>query len=554
MNSRVVIVIVFCVVSVLCVEQKSENVRDKRTLHIVLKAFADSLGYDVQKRPPSPPKPLPKPAVGMSPANPPKAPPPPPMMAPKSPPPPPMMAPKAPPMMPAPKAPPMMPPMPAPKAPAPAPMPPPKPAKPAIMPTKVAPRLPTVPPLLTETIQKMFNINFNWNRNTQPAPAMPAKSPAPKAPPAPPAPAPKAPAPAPAPSQPPKAPAPSPSTGPVKHVLYSYDYEDGIAYPQNLKDYDNNYQYDNSDYQQPQQQAEEVKQSEEATHEVESQESDAQKIENSKDDQAEAFYDTVQNYWDNKQANQQQDESKIPQYHTQNGHSFVVNHPAGSSYFKMEHKKQEQPESKQYQNFGQPIYYYEDQPPPLESRNQKLEHPHQNYNFQGPSFNQYFYVLDNEEQQGDKANVDANSSEEKGVKQPAESQKKETISPEASFPIPAHNIYQENPFVQWLSPFEASSEMKENKVKVSQKMEQKQNAPKGNSNEDPYAFKYEPDSYSAHFSAHTIPPPTPYDYSQYEPAPFKLEEELSDKAQIKEEQFGRKYTTIHKDNLVHRTF
>lgn len=622
MNTRVFCIFVFCVVTVCAVENPSVNVRGKRTLHIVLKAFADSLGYDIQKRPPLPPNGLPKPAGDRSPVNPPLVPP---MMPPPKGPVPPMPAPRAPPMA-APKAP--VAPMPAPKSP-PVPMVPsskaPAPALPPQVPPKTAPRLPTVPPTLTETIQKMFNVNFNWNRNAQTpppsaiapkAPATPTnQAPAPIAPKAPIAPAPKAPAPAPkAPMPAPKAPMPAPKSpaavpsqapapaapastaGPIKHVLYSYDYDDGqIANPQNLKDYDNYYQYDNQDYQRPlqqppqqeepqQQQAEEEgKQSEEVPA---NQESDNQQLEVEREKQKQVYDNAVQNYWQNSpwHNNQQEnveEESRMPHFGSKDfgGHSFVVNHPAGSSYSRME-RKQAGPldnQPKQQSSFETPIYYYEEQQqPPLETRNQKLEHQ-QNYHFQGPSFDQYFYVLNNGEQNGGKANVEINSSGERGyvlnngeqnekanleinssgergIKQPAESRQRDTITPEANFPVPVHNIYQENPYLQWISPFEASSEVQEKKVKATQQAQPKQDAARGKVTEAPlFATNYQPDHYNSDFSVHTIPPSSQEDYSKYEPAPLKLENEFSDKAQVNEQQFGRKYTSVHTDNLVHHT-
>lgn len=584
MNARAILVFVLCVVIVHSDTVQRKSVRDKRTLDILLKAFADSLGYDVQKRPPATPASLPKPTGPRSMVNPPmaavpvpapKAPAPPMPQAPKAPAPAPMPAPKVP--APAPKAPAPAPmPAPAPKAPAPAP----KAAPPPPAPKAGARRLPTVPPLLTETVQKMFNINFNWNRNLQtppPPPAAPKAAPAaPKAAPAPAVAAstPAVPAPsAPAPESKSAAPAPSSATpastaGPVKHVLYSYDYDDAQyrpLYPTSapqLKDYDAYYQYDNDDYQQqnqeqaqPEEKQEQLAQDQESQQEeaVNQKENDEQRIEVARGKEQEAFGEAVQEYWkkspwQNVQQNNYeavQLESTTPHI---DGHSFVVNHPEGRSYSRMEHKKAEivNIKPRQQVHFQAPIYYYEEEQhaPPLESRSQILE-PTNNYHFQGPSFDQYFY---SGEQNGDKASIEINASGENGIKQPAESRQKEIVAPEAGLPIPVHNIYQQSPNIQWLSPFEASSENQPKRVKVQSQKAKAKNVG------SPFGFNYEPEHYSADFSALTIPPPTQYDYSKYEPAPFKLEDELSDKAQIREQENGRKYTTVQRDDLVHKKY
>lgn len=658
-NYRALFYAVLCVVLVSGYAQnQDELVRDKRTLNFILQAFADSLGYDVQKRPSIlPTSGLPKPAAGprtpvapplppMAPAMPaaPAAPPMMPKAPPMMPPAPPMMPaappmmPAAPPMMPkAPPAPPMMPP-PAPMPAAPAPMPPPKGQVGPVPPAR--PRPPTAPPLLTETIQKMFNINFNWNRNLTPgapapvpapkapapappappahapapkapAPAPPAPAPAPKAPPPPPAPkspppppapalAPKVPAPAPAaPAPAPKAPAPAPApAGPPKGTVapgkfINYDYDDGQPpVAGNLRtDYDGIYYYEN-DGNQPQQQQEQQEQQEQQPQQPQEEEVNQNEQNAEVDHQADAekkryeFDESVQNFWQNSPWHQSNNErynaeSRPGFYQYQQpgfgGHDFVVNHPGGSSYSRMQHKKvqpvQRHEERYEYQGpqFGQ-YYFPEGGLPQVGAQNGKENYDYQGPNgqvqhgqaneYQGPSFDQYYYILSREEQpkveQG-KVNgkVEVNNNGEKGLKQPqveAESRPKEVQAPEAGLPVPVHNIYQENQFAQWLSPFEqAGSENSPKKVSPNGKSQNNKNGQRGGQDENPFQYNYEPEHYESDFSAHTIPPPSQQDYSQYNPSPFKLEDELPEKAQIKEEQYGRKYTTVHSDNVVHHT-
>ncbi|KAF5282007.1 hypothetical protein FQA39_LY00531 [Lamprigera yunnana] len=242
--------------------------RYKRTIDLVLRGVADAFGYDIQKRPrvlPATPAPMlstyPPPLANPPPQTPPQPPAPavlPPAPAPKasavSPP-----APKAPPPNP-----PVVPPPPPPNPPVAPPPSPPNPApQPAAAPAPPAPT-PQAKPILTETIQKSFNINFNWNRNVitpaPPAPATPAAPPAPPAPaapatppaPAPPkaAPAPPPPAPTEAPANPappppaqpppPKSPPPKPPTS-IQHrkaqLYQNYD-DDNVEENENLEDYD----------------------------------------------------------------------------------------------------------------------------------------------------------------------------------------------------------------------------------------------------------------------------------------------------------------------------
>lgn len=225
--------------------------RDKRTIDLVLRSVADVFGYDVQKRPtilPPPPPPAPRstffpPPLAPLPvatprASPSQASPTAPSQAPSQ------AAPSQVPATPK-KAP--RPPLPSIKTPVLLPKRPAAPRKPAVPPTKVnlpipappppspskaAPAPPTTvnavtskqppaqsaPPLLTESVRKTFNINFNWDRNRQPVTAVvppsgqpsqaPSKQPAPASPPAPAPAQPPAPAPvpAPAPPQPPQVP------------------------------------------------------------------------------------------------------------------------------------------------------------------------------------------------------------------------------------------------------------------------------------------------------------------------------------------------------------
>lgn len=547
-----------CVVSVCAIEQNKDVVRDKRTLDIILKALAETLGYNVAKRPM--PMPLPKPAAGprsgvnpaMAPAAPaPKSPPPPPKI-----PPPPPPAPKAPapaPRLPPPKAP--VPPMP--KAPAP-------PMKMAAPPQQAGPlakaRFPTVPPLLTETIQKMFNINFNWNKNAQPlavpAPAPQVPVPAPKAP----APAPKAPVPAPAPKAPVPS-APKSTAAPGKILYYDYDEPHNTPFVVSLRDYDGYYNYDsdNAQQEQPLQEEKQELQQQQPREEEQNQniQNEEQKenvqpngdTEQLQDKQIDDYQKSVQNFWatspwNNHNYENYNSESSAPEQQFSNPHfgkhDFFINHPSGSSYARMELKKPGQIKTnEESENYQVPMNYYT-----------HSNEPQQVKNNEGPTFDQYYYVLDNEKQQpqSDSHTIEINNNGEQGIKEPLRTEKEY----QASVPIPLHVINQENPFMQWVSIEQAGSENQPKKLPLkiqSQKVQktEKQNTPL-------YEFNYQPEHYVADFIPQTIPPPTQQDYANYNPEPFKLEEELSDKATIKEQQYGRKYTTVHADNVVHNKY
>ncbi|KAF5282136.1 hypothetical protein FQR65_LT02833 [Abscondita terminalis] len=235
MKSSVYLVVVF---SAITFEPGSLNViknQNKRSIDIVLRSVADVFGYDVVKRPSviltTPPSVMSTFPPPLSKAPPPLTPQPAPAPAP---PPPPKSPPQLPPQSPPPTA--AAPPPPPPKAAGPPP-PPPKAAQPPLPP----PVLP--PPLLTETIQKSFNINFNWNRNVATPPPL-APKPSPSAPP--PANPVKPPASAASPPKPPipaPAPKPLPLTPPRKQInrqnpqLYQ-DYDDYNNKNENLYDYD----------------------------------------------------------------------------------------------------------------------------------------------------------------------------------------------------------------------------------------------------------------------------------------------------------------------------
>lgn len=244
----------------------SEAKHQKRTIDFVLRSVAETFGYDIQKRPsvlqttPAPvastffPPPLaPIPAVAQVPLTP---------MVPRANPPAVPLGPLFPPLVPprrvlpaSPTLPPLTPVLPPPRLPAlpppRAPLPPPAnpPQAPPANPPQPPPQVPPAPPpsssakpsipLLTETIQKTFNINFNWNKNVQPTNSTAAGSPA-AAPPAPSAASPSAPT---APAQPPplRPSAPTSLPGPGGQVfmkkpqLYrEYDYvNEGIQdYPE----------------------------------------------------------------------------------------------------------------------------------------------------------------------------------------------------------------------------------------------------------------------------------------------------------------------------------
>ncbi|CAH0560952.1 unnamed protein product [Brassicogethes aeneus] len=153
-----VIVLVYGNVSV------NDQDRDKRNIGTVLRNVADIFGYDVQKRPTVIPPPPP------TTAPPPPPPPPPPKPPARPPPPPPSRRPPPPP--------------------------------PVITP----------PPLLTDSVRKTFNLNFNWNRSVQP-PSPPAPPAPPQQPPSPPPP-PQNPPPPPPPPQKPRPPPPPPQNPP----------------------------------------------------------------------------------------------------------------------------------------------------------------------------------------------------------------------------------------------------------------------------------------------------------------------------------------------------
>lgn len=174
------LVLVLCqlyVISILS-QQTGPIVRDKRTLDFLLRSFADTVGYDVLKRPTTITTTRPPPTMAARPAPP---------------------APPAPPTPPAPPAPPMRPAVT---------LMPPLPAKPAV--TLMPPARPaatSAPGNLIQSLSKNFSLNFLWNKNIGPAPAAPApNAPAPPAPPAP----------APPPPPPPMPINPSPPPPPTK--------------------------------------------------------------------------------------------------------------------------------------------------------------------------------------------------------------------------------------------------------------------------------------------------------------------------------------------------
>lgn len=602
-DCRVLFLTAACVVTVSALNTKQDAVRDKRTLDIILKALAESLGYDVAKRPP--PMPLPKPAAvprsgvnpPLAPAAPaPKTPPPAPPASPKMPPPPPRPAPKAPAPVPVPRVPPPA----APKAPAPpmAMMPLPQPKSQVAPAAPAKPRLPTVPPLLTETVQKMFNINFNWNKNVQPSLA---PIPIPRAP----VPVPKAPAPvpkAPNPTLAPKAPTPTPTlksspplpkasapvspkstAAPGKIIYYDYDDPQNGPYTVSLRDYDGYYNYENDNAQQEEKQPQQEEQHEQEQPQEEEQNQNVENSEQNEDQnenkeaeeeqyadekQRNEYHDSVQNFWANSPWHHNNDEkynaeSSVPEFYKSNQfynpnfakHDFLIHHPSGSSYSKMEHKKVEPIKTNQESaKFQVPLNYYVHNNEPQRGENLQIHNNNnKQYNYEGPSLDQYYYIIDNEpkqQPQSDSHKIEINNNGVNGIKESSKTEKEY----QASVPIPLHVINQENPFVQWVSIEQAGSENTPNKVPVkSQSQKVIQKTERAKKVEMPlFEFNYQPDHYEADFSAHTIPPPTQQDYSKYNPISFKLEDELSDKAQIQEEQYGRKYTTIHSDNAVHR--
>ncbi|KAK4886321.1 hypothetical protein RN001_002592 [Aquatica leii] len=169
--------------------------QNKRSIDLVLRSVADVFGYDVLKRPSALPT-TPSPAISTYP--------------------PPLQ--KLPPLSPAKPS-----------------VAPPKilPPKPALTPAPILPKLlPPPKPLLTDAIQKSFNINFSWNRNVG-TPAPPASLPEPQTP--------KTVLPPPQ-SFPPKSTVPSLPPTQINHrkpqLYHDYDYNSNVEPNESLYDYD----------------------------------------------------------------------------------------------------------------------------------------------------------------------------------------------------------------------------------------------------------------------------------------------------------------------------
>lgn len=629
------VICVCLVVSFFCASAQ----RDKRTLDLVLRSVADVFGYDIQKRPavlppPKPPAPRPtffppplaplpvRPAkAAASPAAPPVAPPaappvvpaappaaPPQQPVPAPPPPPPKQPVPAPPPPPPPKQPVPAPPPPPPKQPAPAPPPPPPkqpvplpppppkvppPAAPPQQPAAPPPKTPiTAPPLLTESIRKSFNINFNWDRNRLPAipapapaapnppPPPPANLPPPPPPQNPPAPLPPPPAPQtpqaapppPPPASPPQLP-PPPNRKPQLYNAYDYNlpYTNRKGPSVGNTDYpaDQN-QYVNAAYVLPPEQIRDLK------------------YHNTNDQ----FRDSLKTFW-----------AKSPWIKNQNGLKFIVaaedettnadnNNPTEVSKYeeyeivedknpKQNNEDYEDVENRNPKQTSEDYQNIEDRRPNqnnedyenVENRNPNEENPPEeeqqqqeddyvdyaekevenNPKYSNGDNNQYNdsyskkkQYLKTKKYRNKKKTKDENLEEES-------SRNKEIVQPLYSGVLPAqlHEIYKQNKNIPWPAPFDVhdSASEKRNYIKSKFDYDDESHYPTLIRTYRQADFQYVPKRYDSKFT-YEVPEPSTENYKQIEEISYDdddddaLEKGLSENAQVRTTGYGKKITLI----------
>ncbi|GLV35787.1 hypothetical protein CBL_01061 [Carabus blaptoides fortunei] len=557
-------------------EEQQRNVRDKRTLNFLLKSFADAIGYDVQKRPSvlpfgvqlapvgvvtiippiGPVTPVKAPAMAPASAAGPAAP----AMAPAAP----AMAPAAPAMAPAspamaPAKPAMAPPAamaPAPAAMAPAPaapaagkatpaapamapampsagamppagamapapaMPPAAPAAPAVLPAApaVPPAAPAAPagkaaPLLTETIRKVFNLNFNWNRNLQPqrtgvapdasaapqvpsgvapAPQVPAGAPAaaPQMPAGAPAAAPQMPAGAPAavpqmpagaaPAVAPQAPAPQmPAAPAVPNIvpLAVPAVKDPVPAPMApaMKDY--------------------------------------------------SLPEAVQLFWQHSPWNQPHlphVQNAVPEYRQ-------YSTPDGERGYHV--RRVQQNAHLQHHDLQPQDNDADDEDNNARERQEDARSSEENDDANGDSSKAYV-TINNQPRGFQPAYAESRDQHQNGgFYQPG-------------LPLAVHGVHEDKVLVAWPSPFElAGSEKKLKKVNPHGRIS-------GAASEN-LEYRYEPENYNQ-FNFYTIPPPVKNAYGNYEAlSEPNLADSLSANARIHEKNYGKKYTTVHVDRQTY---
>lgn len=561
---------VYIIVSFICVTAQ----REKRTIDLVLRSVADVFGYDVQKRPtalPPPPPPAPKstffpPPVAPLPAAPPRA-----SAAPPKP-----QLPATPPVKPTPtkntipqppKKPIRPPPptkvtLPLPRSPPKPPTPsktPPAPPPPPPAPSKAPPQKPAPAPVLTESVRKTFNINFNWDRRRQPATtaAAPPKKQPPPSPSAPPSvpttsqkqPPVAPPTPSPKPSQAaPLPPAPTtrlPTPSHRKPQLYedydrvnskqgygNDDYGDSPDYAHTLP-YKNSQDYESApDYDYKTQQVNNDYQAHPESNAVSNYE-----------DSRDRFKDSIKTFWENSPWITNQHGLKFiiaPEDHAENDH--LNDYPEDISKYEEYEINEERP-PKHYANEVQ----HEDNDVKHAEVYDEKHSDEDSYDDTHSSKKEYLKTVKYKNHESDK------ESPENLVEQGSKNE--EIVEPLHSGVLPKqlHELYQKDKNVPWPAPFDihySASEKKNNIHQYEDDQEVDEDKEKV-----PFLIrtyreaKYIPEKYTDDFT-YEIPEPSTENYEKLSKITYEDDEDekdLSKNAKVHVKQRGKKITLLSRN-------